>query len=161
MTAKLLLYILKETLTKAARFPNIYYHTSFQNPVLLGTSFAPASQFRASDILLLQIVRNKKIRGWGGLQWRNIHTRFRKSRSTGSNVEREHTHTHTHTHTAWWSHKPTFISLRKESGLENEIRLKEYSTIFTEGCRKRRSFPTLFKYSATIADVMFFQTCKD
>jgi len=45
----------KDTLMKVAYFFNIYYHTSFQSPIL---NVAPTSEVRVSAILLLLIVRN-------------------------------------------------------------------------------------------------------
>jgi hypothetical protein len=43
---------------------------------------------------------------WFGLQWHNVHAKFRKNESVCLKVERRRADILT----AWWSHRPTFFS---------------------------------------------------
>jgi hypothetical protein len=52
----------------------------------------PSQKVCKTDMLLLLTVENKKLQMWGGFQWRNIHTKYHESKSTGSKVERKHKH---------------------------------------------------------------------
>lgn len=52
--------------------------------------------------MLLPTLGDEKVRGWCGLQWHNMHAKFRENRYTGSKHERGHKE--------WQFHKPTFFS---------------------------------------------------
>jgi hypothetical protein len=85
--------------TKVAYFLKIYYHTTFQHPILGGTNFAPTSQIYVAAQLVLLMEGNEDMKRQVSFQWHD-NTKFHENLLTGLKVttgERE-THTRTHAH---------------------------------------------------------------
>jgi hypothetical protein len=59
-----------------------YMTISLYDPVLSGANVAPTSQVRSSAMLVLLIKKYE-----GSLQWNNVHTKFRQSSSTSSQIQ--------------------------------------------------------------------------
>jgi hypothetical protein len=74
------LYCTKNYKTNVVYFSKTYYHTSFQDYTLGGTSVAPISQDHASTMLVLLTAGNK-VRVYGNL-WHNVHTNFHQNLHT-------------------------------------------------------------------------------
>jgi hypothetical protein len=55
--------------------------------MLNGTRVAPNSQFHASAMLALPIVRSFEVRFWNSLQWHSVQTKFHQDPCIGSRVE--------------------------------------------------------------------------
>jgi len=51
------------------------------DPALYGDYLTPTSRIRVSTILISLTIGDHKLRGEGGLQWRNVHINFRENRS--------------------------------------------------------------------------------
>jgi len=76
-------------------------HPQFQAPKVSDSNIGPVSPCRATAMLILLFVGNKRLGRVGVLEWTNVHTKFRlkKNQRNISNLEIWRIHKHTHTHT--------------------------------------------------------------
>jgi hypothetical protein len=117
----------KVTFTKFVYFLMLYWTVTHlvQDPTLSGASVCPTSQVSASAVLL-PTVGNPEVRGWGGLQWRSVYTKFRKHHELVRKLKWGYRHIH---HGDLIS---LIFSLRKEIMLQikRSLRIQRFTDLF-------------------------------
>jgi hypothetical protein len=82
--AAMLFYTVQIILLNISCFLKIYFHTSVQDHISYDACLT-SSYVR--HVGINDCKGNENVRGWGGLQWHNVDTKFHKNRSVGLKVE--------------------------------------------------------------------------